>query len=152
MEQQPPQPSFDQTSPPQFDQQPISQPPFNQQPMSPPPFNQQPPMPQENPGKVLGIVGLVMGILGVLLACSLIFFFLGLPLAIGALGCGIMGKNRTPAGMSSGMAIAAIVLGIVSFVVVIVMLTLWLLVFATTGAELGTTNMGEIFHYLFLTY
>lgn len=57
-----------------------------------------------------------MGILSVLLLCAAlptigITLFLGIPLGIAAIVCGIIGKSKTPHGMPSGMAIAGIVLG-----------------------------------------
>ena len=112
---------------------------------------QPPPGPQEDPGKAWGIVGLVVGILGVILSCSIAFFFFGLPLSAAALICGFVGKNKTPAGMKGGLAIASIVLGIVGLVISLAVTALFFLGLAGIGAELGTSDMGEIFHYL-LTY
>ena len=46
--------------------------------------------------------------------CGISFF--AIPLSVAGLICGIMGKNRTPQGMSDGMAIAGIALGIIGIV------------------------------------
>jgi len=89
--------------------------------------------------------------LGVVLACSVVFFFLSFILAIAALVCGIIGRNRTPEGIESGMAIASIVLGIVGLVIGVIMVAFWMLAFAGIAAEIGTTDIGEVFQYL-LTY
>jgi hypothetical protein len=106
--QQAPQQQFGQ-QPPQYGQ-PMQ---YGQPPMAP--------VIQENPGRTLGIVSLVTGILGTLAACSFFGSFVGAPLGIAALTCGIIGSNRTPQGMSKGMAIAGIVLGGIAIVIGIVM-------------------------------
>jgi len=59
-----------------------------------------------NPGKGLGIAGMVLGII------SLVFFWtawIAIICAIVGLVLSISGRNRTPAGMKNGMAVAGIV-------------------------------------------
>jgi len=107
--------------PPPYNPQGYGQPPMPQQippqvpPQMPPqqPFGH-PQMPQGNPGHGLSVAGLVLGIVGILMFCGISFF--AIPLSVAGLICGIMGKNRTPQGMSDGMAIAGIALGIIGIV------------------------------------
>jgi len=104
-------------------------------------------MPQENPGQVLSIVALVLGIIGLLLSC-LTAWYLGLWLSIAALVCGIMGRGKTPQGMKSGMAIAGIALGAVGILTGIVMLVLMIIGFAAMGSASGSSEMNELLRML----
>ncbi|MCL2746645.1 MAG: DUF4190 domain-containing protein [Coriobacteriia bacterium] len=115
-------------------------------PPAPQPFNQAP-MSQENPGKTLSIVGLVLGIIGLLITCSFAAFGmpLGLPFSIAALVCGIMGRNRTPQGMPSGMAVAGLVLGIVGIVVGIAALVWFFIIAAAVVASPEFMDLMEMY-------
>jgi len=125
-------------------QQPMQQPVQPQGQFNQPPHMQPPHTPQENPGQTLSIVSLVLGIIGILSACSLIFFYVGIPLGIAGLVCGIIGRNKTPQGMKAGLAVAGIIVGAVAIVMAIVVggvMTLGIL------AEIGTP--GTDMYYLF---
>ena len=105
-----------------------------------------PPTPQDNPGKNLSIVSLVLGIIGLLFACTMVLSYIGIPFAIAALVCGIIGRNKTPEGMKSGMAIAGIVLGAVGIVVALGVLVLGATVLAmlATDPYLMSPELGEL--------
>ena len=76
-------------------------------------------------GNAVAIVGLVLGILAVIFA--IVFFPLGLMLGIAALVLGIVGRGRVRRGVTrehDGKALAALILGIVSVVLSLVILAL----------------------------
>jgi len=127
--------------PPPIGQQ-STQPPVQHQQQMPPqgqfghPSHVQPHMqaqiPQENPGRALGIASLVLSILGILfIGASTFTFFtsliLGVPLVAAGFACGIAGRNKTPQGMPSGMAVAGIILGAIGIFLTLALLLLWML-------------------------
>jgi hypothetical protein len=113
-------------------------------------FNQQPPTPQENPGKTLSIVSLVLGILGILASCLTLgaFFYVGIALAIAALVCGIIGRNRTPEGMPKGMATAGLILGIVGIAVGLLAIVFLAIGLAALGLADSSSEFNELMRQL----
>lgn len=77
----------------------------------------------DDSARTLGIIGLVCGVIGFLISFGL--GILGMPFSIAAIVLGVISRRRE----ASGMATAAIVLGAVTIVLVVVVIAL-----ATGGA------------------
>ena len=92
---------------------------MTQAPQTPPPA-----APAVNPGKGLGIAGMVLGIVAVVLLC---LWYVAIPCAVVGLVLSIIGKGKSKAaGAPTGMATAGMVLSIIALVLdVIVGLLLW---------------------------
>jgi len=138
----PPQGQFNQA--PQMPQQPPSQGQFGYAPYVQ--HQMQPPYaPQENPGQTLGTISLVLGIASLFLACITIFTFglsplLGIPLAIAGFTCGIIGRSKTPQGMSNGVAVAGIILSAIGASLALILPTLWIF----SGVFLRLSDFGSV--------
>ena len=94
--------------------------------------------PQHNPGKVLGIVGLILGVVGLALWCAPYF---GIFFAIAGLVCSIIGARKTPQGMSSTISIVGIVISAIAIAVSLLILLLMLVFWEEAG-------FADIFRYL----
>jgi MFS family permease len=81
--------------------------------------------PTENPGKTLGIVGLVLGIVG---------FFIAFLAPIAGLVVSIIGRNKSKrAGHKNGLAVAGIIVSIVALIANIITVIVFISVAATFG-------------------
>jgi hypothetical protein len=87
--------------------------------------------PAANPGKGLGIAGMILGIIGLVLLCV---WYIGVPCAIVGLILSIMGRKKSKAANApTGMATAGMVLSLIALGILI----LFALVGAAILAALG---------------
>lgn len=78
-----------------------------------------PDMPAEDPGKTLGLIGMIAGILSIVASCCIPF--LGIPFSIAAVVCGFLGMNKSKAaGFKNTLAIVGIAVGAVGIIVAII--------------------------------
>jgi len=118
------QPNFQQ---PNFQQPNFQQPGF-QQPGFQQPF-QQPDTP--TPGKALGIVSMILGILSLVLFC---YYYLSIPCAIVSIILSCIGKSQAKkAGKSLGMATAGLVCSIVALAIDIIIIATGAAILAELG-------------------
>ena len=119
------QPVFQQPAP----QQPVYQQPVYQQPTYQQPVYQQPVAPDASvPGKALGIVGMILGIISVLFCWWPLYFWLGYVFGLPAiiLSCVAKGKAKS-VGRKNGMATAGFVCSLIALIVATVYVMIGLL-------------------------
>ena len=107
--------------------------------------------PVEDPGKTLGIVALILGILGLvtsIVCCCLlcgIGTLLGIPLSIAGLILGILAmKKSKEVGLQNTIGMVGMIISIVGLVIGVVMLVLWLLYFILYGGMMGIAMLSEL--------
>jgi len=112
--------------------------------------------PAVNPGKGLGIAGMVLGIVAVVLLCM---WYVAIPCAVVGLIISILAKGKSKAaGAPTGMATAGMVLSIIALVLdVIVGLLLWTFIagmfgfaskIAEEAAKQGANQPGNLLDFI----
>lgn len=77
----------------------------------------------------MSVTALVLGILSLPALC---FWFFALPLSIAAIICGVMARNRQKAlGRPTGMAMAGLIMGIISTVIAVALVVLVVIIGVT---------------------
>lgn len=145
------------TAPEQNYQQSYAQPDYSQQSFQPAyqqaqPYQSPASVPSQtadkDPGQVIGIVALILGIITVLAQCCSSFLIpgaLALPFAIAAIVCGAIGmKKSKAAGKTNVMAIIGLVLGILNLIGAVVAL-LSIIIFG--GAAIGLSFLEGMMYY-----
>lgn len=110
--QQPAQPVYQQSAQPVY-QQPVYQQPIYQQPAYQQSVAPDAPM----PGKALGIIGMIVGILSLIFSCTFIYSSIGLLLGIPGMILSCIAKGKASgAGRSNGLANAGFVCSLISLI------------------------------------